>query len=53
MDNNIQSVQSTTPKSPVDESYEMDDYNSKIENEISRRNQIASTNVACVSSDNT
>jgi hypothetical protein len=56
MDNNnintIQSVQSTTPKSPVDESYEMDDYNSKIENEISRRNQIATTTVACISSDN-
>lgn len=55
MDNNntIQSAQSTTPKSPVDESYEMDDYNSKIENEISRRNQITTTTVACISSDNT
>jgi hypothetical protein len=56
MDNNntIQSAQSTTtPKSPIDESYEMDDYNSKIENEIMRRNQIATTTVACVSSDNT
>ena len=49
--NNTQST--TTPKSPIDESYEMDDYNSKIENEIMRRNQIATTTVACVSSDNT
>ena len=38
--NNIPSGQSTTPKTPVDESYEMDDYNYKIENEISRQNQI-------------
>jgi len=56
MDNNntIQSAQSTTtPKSPIDESYEMDDYNSKIENEIMRRNQITTTTIACVSSDNT
>jgi hypothetical protein len=51
--NNIQSAQSTTPKSPLDESYEMDDYNSKIENEISRRNQVSSTTVACISTDNT
>jgi hypothetical protein len=51
--NNIQSTQSTTPKSPLDESYEMDDYNSKIENEISRRNQVSSTTVACISTDNT
>jgi len=56
MDNNntIQTAQSTTtPKSPIDESYEMDDYNSKIENEIMRRNQITTTTIACVSSDNT
>jgi hypothetical protein len=52
MDNN-NNTQSTTPKSPIDESYEMDDYNSKIENEISRRNQITTTTIACVSSDNT
>ena len=51
--NNINNTQSTTPKSPIDESYEMDDYNSKIENEIIRRNQIATTTVACISSDNT
>lgn len=50
--NNVQSPQSNTPKSPIDESYEMDDYNSKIENEILRRNQIATT-VNCISSDNT
>ena len=50
---NLNNTQSTTPKSPIDESYEMDDYNSKIENEISRRNQIVTTTVACVSSDNT
>jgi hypothetical protein len=51
--NNSNNTQSTTPKSPVDESYEMDDYNSKIENEISRRNQITSTTMNCISSDNT
>jgi hypothetical protein len=31
----------------------MDDYNYKIENEISRQNQITSTTVACISTDNT
>ena len=45
----------TTSPTPIDETYEMDDYNSKIENEISRRNNIINYNNGLngVSSENT